>query len=55
MTDIDEAIHPILPRELTSISSDVRAVGPLRTPTLAEPYAIRSPTPTPMPIWCRSG
>ena len=45
MTDIDEAIHPILPRELASISSDVRGVGPPPTPGLAEPYAIRLADP----------
>ena len=37
MTDIDEAIHPILPRELTSISSDVHDVG-----SPAHPHAGRA-------------
>ncbi len=41
MTDIDEALEPVLPRELTSTSTDVREVGPPPTPILAEPYAIR--------------
>ena len=41
MTDIDEALKPVLPRELTSISDAVRAVGAPPTPTLAEPYHIR--------------
>jgi RimJ/RimL family protein N-acetyltransferase len=45
MTDIDEAIEPVLPRELTSISDDVRAVGPPPIPVLAEPYAIRLADP----------
>jgi lysine N-acyltransferase len=41
MTDIDEALTPVLPRELTSISDAVRAVGAPPTPILAEPYDIR--------------
>ena len=41
MTDIDEALKPVLPRELTSISDAVRAVGAPPTPTLVEPYEIR--------------
>jgi lysine N-acyltransferase len=41
MTDIDEALKPVLPRELTSISDAVRAVGAPPTPSLAEPYDIR--------------
>lgn len=41
MTDIDEALKPVLPRELTSISDAVRAVGAPPTPILAEPYGIR--------------
>ena len=41
MTDIDEAPSPVLPRELTSISDEVRAVGAPPTPILTEPYAIR--------------
>ncbi len=45
MTEIDEALHPILPRELTSISDDVRAVGPPPTPSLTEPYGIRLANP----------
>ena len=45
MTGIDEALQPILPRELTSISDDVRAVGPPPTPSLTEPYGIRLADP----------
>jgi lysine N-acyltransferase len=41
MTDIDQALTPILPRELTSISKAVREVGAPPTPFLAEPYDIR--------------
>jgi lysine N-acyltransferase len=45
MTDIDEALTPVLPRELTDISEAVRAVGAPPTPTLAPPYAIRLADP----------
>lgn len=45
MTDIDDAPSPVLPRELTSISDDVRAVGAPPTPVLAEPYRIRLADP----------
>jgi lysine N-acyltransferase len=45
MTEIDEALNPVLPRELTSISDAVRAVGAPPTPILAEPYAIRLADP----------
>ena len=41
MTDIDQALTPVLPRELTSISDAVREVGAPLTPFLAEPYDIR--------------
>lgn len=41
MTDIDEALSPVLPRELRSISEKVRAVGAPPTPQLAEPYSVR--------------
>ena len=41
MTDSDEALTPVLPRELTSIPDVVRAVGAPPTPVLAEPYDIR--------------
>lgn len=41
MTDIDETLHPVLPRELTSISAEVRAVDAPPTPTLAEPFGLR--------------
>jgi RimJ/RimL family protein N-acetyltransferase len=41
MTDIDEALTPVLPRELTSIPDAVRAVGAPPMPILAEPYDIR--------------
>jgi lysine N-acyltransferase len=45
MTEIDADLEPILPRELTSISDDVRAVGPPPTPSLTEPYGIRLANP----------
>ncbi len=41
MTDIDEALTPVLPRELTSIPDAVRVVGAPPMPILAEPYDIR--------------
>lgn len=41
MTDIDEVPAPVLPRELTTLCDEVRAVGAPPTPTLAEPYSIR--------------
>jgi len=41
MTDIDEAPSPLLPRELASVSDEVRAVGAPPTPRLAEPYSVR--------------
>ncbi len=41
MTDIDEAPSPVLPRELTSTSDEVRAVGAPPTPVLDEPYSVR--------------
>jgi len=40
MTDIDEARSPVLPRELTSIPDEVRAVGAPPTPSLGEPYGV---------------
>jgi lysine N-acyltransferase len=45
MTDIDEALKPVLPRELTSISDAVREVGAPPTPILAEPYSFRLADP----------
>ena len=45
MTEIDEALKPVLPRELPSVSDCVRAVGAPPTPILAEPYAIRLADP----------
>jgi lysine N-acyltransferase len=45
MTDMDEALKPVLPRELTSISDAVREVGAPPTPILAEPYDIRLADP----------
>jgi RimJ/RimL family protein N-acetyltransferase len=45
MTDIDEAPTPVLPRELTSISDEVRAVGAPPTPVLIEPYHMRLADP----------
>ncbi|MEV3900961.1 GNAT family N-acetyltransferase [Mycobacterium sp. NPDC050551] len=41
MTDTDEAIKPVLPRELASIADEVRAVPAPPMPALAEPYSIR--------------
>ncbi|MCV7300675.1 acetyltransferase [Mycobacterium barrassiae] len=41
MTDIDQAPSPVLPRELTSISDEMRAVDAPPTPVLAEPYDVR--------------
>ena len=40
MTDIDQAPSPVLPRELTSIPDEVRAVGAPPTPSLGEPYGV---------------
>ena len=40
MTDPEEAL-PVLPRELTDISAEVRAVPAPPTPVLAEPYSLR--------------
>jgi RimJ/RimL family protein N-acetyltransferase len=45
MTDMDEALKSVLPRELTSISDAVREVGAPPTPILAEPYEIRLADP----------
>ncbi|HEX2286419.1 MAG TPA: GNAT family N-acetyltransferase [Mycobacterium sp.] len=45
MAEIDEALTPALPRELTAISEAVRAVGAPPTPTLAPPYSIRLADP----------
>ncbi|MGH3677640.1 MAG: GNAT family N-acetyltransferase [Mycobacterium sp.] len=45
MTDIDEALEPVLPRELTSIPDEVREIGPPPTPTVPEPYGIRLADP----------
>jgi RimJ/RimL family protein N-acetyltransferase len=44
MNDLEEAL-PVLPRELTSVTADVRSVGPPPTPVLADPYAIRLADP----------
>ncbi|AMO60659.1 acetyltransferase, ribosomal protein N-acetylase [Mycolicibacterium phlei] len=41
MTEIDDAPAPVLPRELTEISDEVRAVPAPPTPTLGDPYEIR--------------
>ncbi|AWT53091.1 GNAT family N-acetyltransferase [Mycolicibacterium smegmatis] len=40
-TDTDEALEPVLKRELTDISDAVRAVPAPPVPVLAEPYSIR--------------
>ncbi|MGV0741811.1 GNAT family N-acetyltransferase [Mycolicibacterium sp. XJ870] len=41
MTEIDEALEPVLKRELTETTDAVRAVAAPPTPVLAEPYDIR--------------
>lgn len=45
MTDTDDAV-PVLPRELTSVTDEVRTVPAPRTPVLAEPYSIRPADPS---------
>lgn len=40
MNDLEEAL-PVLPRELTAITADVRSIGAPPTPVLADPYAVR--------------
>ena len=45
MTDIDEALHPVLPRELTSVSGDVRVVPGPPAPSVYEPYGLRIADP----------
>lgn len=45
MTDIDEALHPVLPRELTSVSGDVRVVPGPPAPSVDEPYGLRIADP----------
>jgi RimJ/RimL family protein N-acetyltransferase len=45
MTDTDEALTRVLPRELTEISDAVREVGAPPTPTLADPYRLRLADP----------
>lgn len=44
MTDLEEAL-PVLPRELTDISDEVRAVPAPPTPVLADPYSLRPVDP----------
>ncbi|MHC9293148.1 GNAT family N-acetyltransferase [Mycobacterium sp. LTG2003] len=41
MTEIDEALEPVLKRELTDVSDAVRAVPAPPIPVVAEPYGIR--------------
>src|SRR3989442_14535294 len=41
MPDIDEALTPVLPRELAEISDAVREVGAPPTPILVSPYRLR--------------
>jgi RimJ/RimL family protein N-acetyltransferase len=43
MTEIDQA--PVLPRELTELSAQVRAVGEPPTPRMSEPYGLRPVDP----------
>lgn len=45
MTDIDEALKPLLPRQLTSVSEDVRVVPGPPAPPVNEPYALRIADP----------
>ena len=45
MTDIDEALTSVLPRELTEISDAVREVGAPPTPKMADPYRLRLADP----------
>lgn len=45
MTETNEALNPILKRELTTVSEAVRAVPAPPTPVLAEPYAFRLADP----------
>lgn len=45
MTDIDEAATPVLPRELTSIADEVRAVPAPLTPPVNDPYGLRVADP----------
>ena len=42
MTDVDEGCAPILARELTEISDEVRAVPAPPIPQLSEPYRLRA-------------
>lgn len=44
MTEIDDAV-PVLPRELTTLTDEVRAVPAPMTPVLAEPYHFRPADP----------
>jgi len=41
MTEISEALAPVLPRELTDVSEEVGSVAAPPTPVLNEPYNIR--------------
>ncbi|MCV7279926.1 acetyltransferase [Mycolicibacterium flavescens] len=45
MTEIDDAPTPVLPRELTDISDEVRAVAAPPMPTLGPPYDVRLADP----------
>jgi len=45
MTDTDQALSPVLPRELTSLPDEIRQVGAPPIPRLAEPYGIRLADP----------
>lgn len=45
MTETNEALNPILKRELTTVSEAVRAVPAPPTPVVAEPYAFRLADP----------
>lgn len=45
MTEIDEALEPVLKRELTDVSDAVRVVPAPPIPVVAEPYGIRLADP----------
>lgn len=45
MTEIDEVLKPVLPRELTTVSDEVRAVPAPPLPALSDPYALRHADP----------
>jgi hypothetical protein len=44
MTDLEDTL-PVLPRELTTPTAEVSAIGPPPIPVLAEPYEVRLADP----------